>query len=454
MIRAILALAVAFATLGPAPHSPQPPRRTVLLISVDGLRPDYVLDADRYGLRIPVLRQLLREGIHATGVRGVTPTLTYPSHTTLVTGAAPARHGIYSNATFDPLMKNAGGWYWYASDIRVPTLWDAAAAAGIRTASVAWPVTVGARITWNIPEYWRAHTADDLKLVAVLATPGVLPSLERGLGPYPGATDGTIEADARRGKFAEGLLRSRRPGLTLVHLTALDHEQHTSGPLSPATMATLEAMDSIVGRLVAAAREASPGRMVVAVVSDHGFLRVAREVNLGVLLRRSGLLTFASDTASSPSDWRAAAWNAGGSIAVMLKDSADTALRRQVGAMLDSLASDTANGIATVIDADSLRALGGFPGAAYLASLRPGFTSGWRTTGRLVTPGKTRGQHGYLPDVPEMLATFIVAGSRVPAGRSLGKIDMRDVAPTLAHLLGVRLAGAEGRDLMGAVSAR
>ncbi|MFX8110493.1 alkaline phosphatase family protein, partial [Acinetobacter baumannii] len=58
------------------------------------------------------------------------PTLTSPSHTTLITGVAPRRHRIVNNLTFDPTNINQTGWYWYTSDIAVPTLWDAAHAAG------------------------------------------------------------------------------------------------------------------------------------------------------------------------------------------------------------------------------------------------------------------------------------------------------------------------------------
>ena len=57
----------------------------LVLVSIDGLRPDYVLDADKHGLRIPNLRRFLTEGSFATGVKGVIPTVTYPSHTTIVT---------------------------------------------------------------------------------------------------------------------------------------------------------------------------------------------------------------------------------------------------------------------------------------------------------------------------------------------------------------------------------
>src|SRR4030095_13098093 len=112
-------------------------RPPLVLISIDGLRPRDVFDTG-----LPHLGRLLAEGTRAT-VKSIAPALTYPAHTTLVTGVSPERHGILQNKPFDPLGRTADGWYWYAEDIRVPTLWDAAARAGLATASVDWPVTVG-----------------------------------------------------------------------------------------------------------------------------------------------------------------------------------------------------------------------------------------------------------------------------------------------------------------------
>src|SRR5580692_3260257 len=152
-----LATLIFFAFASPALAQP-----SLLVISLDGMRPDYVLKADEHGLKIPHLRRMLAEGAHATGVRGVLPTVTYPSHTTILTGVWPAKHGIYTNTTFDPLGTNFEGWYWYSEDIAVPTLWDAAAQAGMAVGSVSWPVSVGAKaIRYNIPEYWRAPQGAD-----------------------------------------------------------------------------------------------------------------------------------------------------------------------------------------------------------------------------------------------------------------------------------------------------
>ena len=103
----------------------------------------------------------------------VWPSVTYPAHTTMVTGVSPARHGVVNNLPFDPFEDNQGGWYWYASDVRVPTLWDAAAREGVSVLNVSWPVTVGAPIRYNVPQIWRAKNDEDEKLLCALATSGI-----------------------------------------------------------------------------------------------------------------------------------------------------------------------------------------------------------------------------------------------------------------------------------------
>ena len=109
------------------------------------------------------------------------PPLLYPSHTTILTGVWPAKHGIYSNLAFDPLSLNAGGWLSYAQDIAVRTLWDAGSQAGLKVGSVSWPVSVGARsVDYLIPEYWRAPKfGDDIKLLRALSTPGMMTEIEK-----------------------------------------------------------------------------------------------------------------------------------------------------------------------------------------------------------------------------------------------------------------------------------
>src|ERR1700761_8812824 len=109
--RLFLAMALCLAAIA-APAQKKP--STLVIISIDGMKPEYATHADEHGLKVPELRSFLKEGTYAEGVIGVVPTVTYPSHTTLVTGVWPVQHGVYSNLTFDPLGQHPGEWYCYS----------------------------------------------------------------------------------------------------------------------------------------------------------------------------------------------------------------------------------------------------------------------------------------------------------------------------------------------------
>jgi len=444
-ILTLLIAAVFFAAL-PALAQEQQQTPLLVMISVDGMRPDYVTSADAHGAKIPQLRRFMKEGSYADGVVGVVPTVTYPSHTTLVTGVWPAKHGILGNTTFDPLQKNSQGWYWYTEDIRVPTLWDAAAGAGRTTASVQWPVTVGAHITWNIPEFWRANTKDDAKLLRAVSTAGLLIDADKEIGSYAGGIDSSIEADERRSRYAQWILEKKRPALLTLHLIALDHIEHDTGPFSPEAIAILERLDAAIGNVRQTAEQLAPGRAYVAVVSDHGFAKTDAQLNLFPLFRQAKLFT--TDDKGKISDWRAMPWVQSASAAIMLKDPADALTLKEVRELLAKVAADPANGIDRILDADELHKRGGFPTASFFVSLQPGWKMGGALDGPVLSKTKPGGTHGELPDLPDLRAAFFLVGPGVPQAHSFGIIDMRDVAPTVAHRIGLAFPSAEGKDLL------
>lgn len=411
----------------------------VLLISIDGMRPDYVTRADMHHLKIPTLRSFLTSGSYAEGVIGVTPTVTFPSHTTLVTGVTPLEHGIYANAPFDPMHENNNGLYWYSQDIRAVTLWQAADRAGLVTASVAWPVTVGAPwIRYNVPEYGLGAT-DDIKLIEAISTPtGMLARLEAKLGPY--ARQGDKQEDEVRTRLAAEMLHEFKPDFMTVHFNGLDDRSHEHGPFSAAADATLEAIDTMVAKLRAAAL-ANSAATVIVVVSDHGFAPVEQAINWRIPFTAQHLI----DPQSS--SWSVAIWPGDGSAAVMLRNPHDAQLRSHVAAALAQLAKDAPPGSMRIITGPELRRLNGWPNAAFVIDLTPGYVLGDATAGALVTPKSGGGTHGYLPDHPQMRAAFLIAGQSIAAGRDLGTIDMRQVAPTLARILGVHLPAVEAPPL-------
>lgn len=433
--------AAAIATIAALPAHAAP----VLMISVDGLRPLDAIEADKRGFKIPNMRALMANGAYATGVKNVLPTVTYPDHTTLVTGVWPDVHGIHGNVKFDPLGKNFDGWYWYASDIQVPTLWDEVHNAHGKVASFGWPVTVGAdNIDFNIPEYWRAQNAEDVKVVSAVSTPRLPARLAKETGLPLAAMLGESPAnDTARAKYAEAIIADEHPELTLIHLVASDGNQHEFGPGSPEAHAAIENIDASIGDLVAAARKADPST-VIAVVSDHGFAPIAHDVNLTIPFIQAGLITLDPNT-HRVTAWKAMPWASGGSDAIVLADPKDEATRNTVISMLKKLAADPANGIAHILDGKAIALRGGAPEAAYWVDFAIGYESGRKTSGPLVTAGSIKGNHGYIPDHPEMRATFIIDGT--PLKGSLGEIDMRRIAPTLAKAMGVKLPDAKQKAL-------
>jgi predicted AlkP superfamily pyrophosphatase or phosphodiesterase len=404
--------------------------QSLLLISIDGMRPDYVLKADEHGLKIPHLRRLLKDGAHATGVRGVLPTITYPSHTTILTGVWPAKHHIYSNVVFDPLDLNLAGWTWYTEDIAVPTLWDAATKAGLITGSVSWPVSVGASsIRYNVPEFWRApkFPGEDVKLLRAVSTPGLMAEIEKEAGPYVTDLDDAAHGDRQRTSYAVWILRNIHAQFMTVHLASLDHLEHAFGPFSPEANAALEQIDAEVGELEQAAPNA-----VVCVLSDHGFTRTDHSFNIVAPFVEEGLVTMTNKKVTA---WRAYPDLEAGSAAIIVKDPKDIS---RVGDLLRRLAADPKNGIAQILDPAQIAAFGGRPDAAFWVDMQSNFSV--VATDR---PNRVGGTHGYAPSNPQLLASFFIAGPKIKSGVDLGEIDMRSVAATLAKAMALPFPTAD-----------
>jgi predicted AlkP superfamily pyrophosphatase or phosphodiesterase len=438
-LRVLLALSLLLPVIAAGERAPA---ASVLMISVDGLKPEYVLDADAHGLKIPFLRSLMRDGAHARGVIGVWPTVTYPSHTTLLTGLSPAEHGIYNNLEFDPKNTFANAWFWYAQQIRAPTLWQAAHEAGLSTASIGWPVSVGATaVDFLIPEYWRVARLTDVDpsdalLAAALSRPeDLLQKMQARLGPYMRGNDPSPPGDEIKTRYALDILRTQKPKFMTIHLSSLDEQQHGHGPFSPEADADLEVLDAQLAQLFAASRANDP-KAIALVVSDHGFVQITHKVNLMQPFLRAGLL-------QSGGSWKAQPWSGSGMAAVMLHDPADSQTETQVRDLLQAMKADPANGIAEVLERDAIKQHGAFPDASFLIVMKLGYYALTDATSPLVSEVKgTLGSHGFSPEYPEMRAAFFIAGPGIARGRDLGLIDMRQIAPTVAQLLGVHLRSA------------
>ena len=430
----------------PAAHVAEPPGavKHVIVVTIDGLLPDSYLNPAAHGLSVPTLTSLVARGASSGGALSVFPSVTYPAHTSIASGVVPARHGVFTNAIFDPLGKNHDAWRWYAEDVSVPRVWDVAYAAGYRTALIDWPVTVGAKATYHVPEFWRAKQPEDVKLIRALSTPDLL---ERVSAAYPDFRAGFRPQDVTDEAgtdIAEYLVLQARPHLVFLHVWQVDAAQHAHGVWSHPARAAIENADRQLARLLAAVERAGiASETTLVVASDHGFANVTRCVNPRSLLQRAGLLTF--DAAGKPTAWQADVLSATGAAYVYLNEPHDAALKARVLTVFETARASGTSGIARIFSTEEVRALGGDP-AAFLAlepELGTYFGGGHDT---YETPPVYQGVHGYDPNRPEMKASLILFGAGVPHG-TLDGARLIDIAPTVARWLGLTLPHVDGRPL-------
>ncbi len=251
----------------------------VLYISIDALHPEVVFEADRFGIKIPFLRSLIKKSTYAgKGSYGVFPTLTYPSHVSMVTGVSPRKHGLSNNIYFDAENIHGGKcWKWFdPGKGKLENLWSGAKKAGYTTANICVPCTVGAEIDYNIVEYWRDKTLyNDMVYYSLCSDPWMVEEMEKEIGFIPGLTQTVKEDDVQRGKAAIWILenklkKSDKPFFITAYFSSYDGMAHECRTYSKESFDALEVTDDMVRQIVEKAKEAAEGNLVVCIASDHG----------------------------------------------------------------------------------------------------------------------------------------------------------------------------------------
>lgn len=433
----LAAAALAFGARAGASQDPGGRIERVVLISIDGLRPEFYLDE---AYEAPTLRELVRRGAHARGVEGVFPSVTYPSHASIVTGVRPWKHGIYANTLWTE-RGSTRDWHWHARDLRARTLWDAAREKGVPTAITYWPVSVGARADWVLGEIWDPEGRETAARLQAAATPGLLLELCLALGvPREKIAEDKSAIDAFVSGAAAYVFRRYRPALQFVHLLQVDEAQHREGRDGPGVRDAVRRQDAQVARILGAVREAgAEGRTAFVVTGDHGFLDVRRQVHPNAVLRAAGFLDVEGGELRS---WKALVRSSGGSAAVYVKDPSDVprvaeAFRRS--ALLDG------ERLYTVLERPELDALGYNPEAALALEPADGWAISGSLTGSLVEGAPSvKANHGQRPGRRELHTGFVAAGPGIPPGTVIERMRLIDIAPTVARWLGLEMEGVEG----------
>lgn len=433
MKRKMTVVAISLWLFAPSLALAQFSNRTIVVISLDGF-PAYALKDSL--LPVPTLRRLMAEGAYADSMRPINPTVTWPNHTAMVTGANAIQHQVLFNGLFsvtDPHQPpKIEPWRPKELMVHSPTVYDLAFQAGMFTAQVDWVAIYDAKtITWQFAEKPDPEGKIEHELIADgVATKEQL----RSFDGQNSAWQDRIWTHA-----AVDILEKHRPNLLLVHLLALDSTNHEFGPGSGASYTAMAFLDDRVKEILDTIEKSGRGgQTTVFIVSDHGFRSVQQEIHPNVLLREKRFVK-----ASGGSVW---VIPDGGVAMVYVTDPA------QRDALLPHLRTLFQNieGVDHVFDASEFASLG-LPTRAQsdqapdlLLSAKQGYMFGDATTGKAVSPANDRGAHGYLSDDSSMQAIFIASGAGIKKAVRLTQISNVDIAPTIAELLGLDMKSASG----------
>jgi predicted AlkP superfamily pyrophosphatase or phosphodiesterase len=390
-IAAALAALLAFAcAAGADPASVPKSDATVIVVSMDGVRHDYLDRAP-----FPAFGRIAREGLRAARLVPVYPSNTFPGHVSLATGATPAVHGIVDNRFWDRARKERFDYSNDASWIDAEPLWAAAERQGVRAATFFW---VGSETDWRgVGARYREAPFD--------------------------AKVGEAEKVARILAWLD-LPAAERPRLVMSYWHGADGAGHAKGPDSPAVVKELTEQDRQLGALLAGldARGAWPHTTLL-IVSDHGMTSVGKSVSIQDALRGAKVRAHVEPSSSVAH--------------VFLEDPADLARAERALAELAGVRVDRRDALPAALHLSHPTRTGDLVVRA---------DPPYRFAKSGVFARAPRGMHGYDPEHPDMAGIFLAIGRGVLAGAKLDAVRMIDVAPTAARLLGIDPPrSAEGR---------
>ena len=398
--------------------------RRVVLVSLDAF---FEPDIDRLPRDGAIIR-VLREGAWCRKVETIFPALTYPIHVTMVTGCDPADTGVGQNQPFQPdVPKDSRRWYWEREHIRVPTLFEAVKEAGGRSCSILWPVNCKNRaVSWCFPEVHPLPGENPVLKALKFGTPLYILAGEKRFGHLRKGIEEPWLSDYAAA-LAGDTIRRRRPELTALHLIDLDHTRHHCGTFSPEANEAIVRLDRRVGNLMKAMKDA-PGMedAFLILVSDHGQADITRTVNLrdtmyrlmpGIPLRpqSNGMSAYFFPDGEVPDP---------DSLIPLLEDH-----REELG-------------ISHIYSSEELLRLHTVTGPVLAAEAAEGVVF----SDSLDPEKREKATHGFGPGHPGDMCLFAAYGRGVRPGVELSSFPMRDVGPTIAGLMGLKLPEAKGTD--------
>lgn len=422
-------------------------KEKLMVLSMDAM----VREDVAYLMEKPNFKRLFAKSAQVEHLRSVFPAITYPCHTTLMTGCLPGKHGVYNNYPFKDFEDGKVHWYLDSKVIRVEDIFAAAKRAGCTTASVYWPICGNnPNIDWILNEYFFFYKEEDTLegFRKCGANEDVLKIVEKNRDKIEAARKRESGFDNFIMACTCDMIREHQPDVMLIHNCAPDSARHHHGVFGEGVRDALDRTEAWMGDLIAAMEEAGTfADTNFVLLSDHGQLDYTRYTRLNVLFGQQGWVDVAPD--GTMYDWQVFAQSNGFSASVYLRDPGNKPLYDKVYAYLQELQQKGECGIARVYTTqEAAEKYGTYGPFSFMVAGDEKTALGGAVTGEAVEirNKKPHATHGHEPELgPQPI--FLGTGPVFRENVMLPNAGLQDVAPTLAAILGQKMPQAEGRCL-------
>jgi predicted AlkP superfamily pyrophosphatase or phosphodiesterase len=434
-----LRLLLIFILITPAVFAQLP--KYVVVISIDGFRPEFYKDPSWGAIN---LQEIASKGIYADGVRGDLPTVTYPSHTTIITGKFPAKHGIFYNTPFETKAQVGELGYTDSRRIKTETVWDAAHKKGLKTASVLWPVSVNApSIDYNMPDAPRdAKLPDPLSPFRKYSVPaGLFEEMEKNATGKLTNRDleGELSTDDNLTRMASYMIETYKPNLITIHLVCVDHYAHKEGRMGIDVKKAVAGVDHNIGRIIeATVRAGINDSTAFLIVGDHGFVNITTQLAPNIALAKAGLV----GKSLQEGEWKAQFFQQGGMTFLYLKDKKDQKTVQQVRDIINGLPAGQKE-LFRIIERPELDKFGADPNVPFALAAIPGVSFNNAADGEILRAG-SGGTHGHFPDFPEIETGFVAYGRGLAKQKIIHQMGLENIAPLISALLKLDMQDLDG----------
>lgn len=410
----------------------------------------YIISLDAFGSSdltyaetLPNFKLLLERSALVEKVETVYPSLTYMAHTSIVTGVYPNKHGVTNNTYLQPGRKSPD-WYWYAKDIQVPTLFDAAHEKGYKTATFLWPVTGRSKsIDYNLTEIFPNRPWQNQVLVSLYSsTTMFILELERKFGQLRNGIQQPELDEFLTASILE-TIETKNPDLMAIHYVELDSMRHHYGVHSPQAQQAIRNMDKHLGQIIEIMKQKGIfEETIIAILGDHYQIDTHTVIHLNSYFQQLDWIKM--DENNQPIDWEVIAKGADGATYIYTKPGVDLQKVRQA-------LEEFPKGIETIYTQEQAEQLGADAACSFLIEAETGYYF-VDNMGPLfeATAGTDyhKAAHGFSPTKENYETMLFLSGPGINPNARLPFARLVDEGPTFLYAMGYEFNHAtDGRVL-------